>query len=170
MSENKKGEWEKRKIIETKTDGKKFWNLIKNLLGKSRKREEEAYVYTEHGARHNINDISREYIDKWKQEIYQKTQRADLTFWYGGEGCIGKKREMEEKEKDEDSGIMKEPQMTEKELVTIVNKKRNVKAAGVDGVRAELLKHLIKNKTIREHLLRCCKRCLDERVQEDWMT
>ena len=49
MSGNKKGEWEKRKIIETKTDGKKFWNLIKNLLNKSRKREEEAYVYAKDG-------------------------------------------------------------------------------------------------------------------------
>ena len=42
-----------------------------------------------------------------EQEIYQKTQRADLTFWYGGEGYIGKKQEMEGNEKDEDSGIMK---------------------------------------------------------------
>ena len=95
MSGNKKGEWEKRKIIETKTDGKIFWNLIKDLLGKNRKREEEAYVYAENGVRHNINDISREYIDRWKQYIYQKTQRVDLTFWYGGENCMGKKREME---------------------------------------------------------------------------
>ena len=44
MAGNKKGDWEK-KIIETKTDGKKFWNLIKDLLSKSKKREEDAYVY-----------------------------------------------------------------------------------------------------------------------------
>ena len=31
MSGNKKGEWEKRKIIGTKTDRKKFWNLIKRF-------------------------------------------------------------------------------------------------------------------------------------------
>ena len=60
-----------------------------------------------------------------------------------------------EKEKQENSGIMKEPKMTEKELVTIVNGQKNGKAAGVDGVRAELLKSLIKNSTIREYLLKC---------------
>ena len=125
--------------------------MIEDLLEKSRKREEEAYVYTEDGVKHNINDISKEYMDRLKQEIYQKTQRVDLTFWYGGKGCIGKKMEMKE-EKDENNEIMKEPQMTEKELVAIVNKQRNGKAAGVDGVRAELLKHLIKNRIIR-----CCK-------------
>ena len=74
MSGNKKVEWEKIKIIETKTDGKKFQKLVKDLLGKSRKREEDAYVYAKDGVKHNINDISKEYIDRWKQEIYQKTK------------------------------------------------------------------------------------------------
>ena len=46
---------------------------------------------------------------------------------------------MEEEEKEENNEIMKEPKMTENELVTIVNKQRNGKAAGVGGVRAELL-------------------------------
>ena len=34
--------------------------------------------------------------------------------------------------------------MKGKELVTIFHKQRDAKAAGVDGVRAELLNHLIK--------------------------
>ena len=59
-----------KKIIEAKTDGKKFWNLIKDLLWKSNKKKEEAYVYLEVGEKYNIQDISREYIDKWKKEIY----------------------------------------------------------------------------------------------------
>ena len=104
MAGNKKVDWEK-KIIETKKDENKFWNLIKDLLGKSKKREEDAYVYTEDGIKHNINDISKEYMEKWKQEIYQKTPRVDFTFWYGGDGCKGKKREMAEEEKDINSGI-----------------------------------------------------------------
>ena len=70
---------------------------------------------------------------------------------------------MTEEEKNIDSGIMKEPKMTE-ELIKIVNNQRNGKAAGVDGIKAELLKHLIKNKTIRKHLLKCCNRCLDEDI------
>ena len=67
MAGEKKGEWEKRKIIETRRDGKKFWNLIKDLLGKNRNREEDAYVYTEEGVRNNINDVSNEYIQEWKK-------------------------------------------------------------------------------------------------------
>ena len=51
---------------------------------------------------------------------------------------------MEEEENQENSGIMKKTEMTEKELVDIVNGQKNGKAAGVDGVRAELLKSLIK--------------------------
>ena len=94
----------------------------------------------------------------------KKTQRFDFTFWYRGEGCIERKKKMAEEEKDKNNKIMKEPLMTEEELVAIVNKQRNGNAAGVDGVRTELLKHLIKNKIIREHLLKCCNRCL-----EDWL-
>ena len=45
MSGEKKGLWEKKKIEETKK-GKKFWNVVKELLGKSKERE-EAYIYTE---------------------------------------------------------------------------------------------------------------------------
>ena len=69
----------------------------------------------------------------------------DLTFWYGGQNCIGKKKETEEEKKQENNKIMKEPKMTEKELVNIVNGQKNGKAAGVDGVRAELQKSLINN-------------------------
>ena len=58
---------------------------------------------------------------------------------------------------------MKVPEMTEKELVNIVNGKKKVKAAGVDGFRAELLKSLIINSTIREYLLKCCNRVLYEK-------
>ena len=42
---NKKGEWEVRKIEETWKDGKKFWPMIKELLG-SNKEKEDTYVYT----------------------------------------------------------------------------------------------------------------------------
>ena len=31
------------------------------------------------------------------------------------------------------------------------------------------MKFLIKNSTIRDHLLKCCNRVLDEKVQEDWL-
>ena len=82
MPGNKKGKWEK-KIIETKKDGKKFWNMIKELLGKNKDRDEEAHVYTEEGMKKNINEISDEYLNEWKKVIYQKTERVDLSFWHG---------------------------------------------------------------------------------------
>ena len=110
------------KIIETKKDGKKFWNVVKELLGKSKEREEEAFVYTEEGVKKNIKEISEEYIDEWKKKIYQKTERVDLSFWYGKEGQKGKKEEMEERERQGDIELMKLPIMVEDELVDIVRK------------------------------------------------
>ena len=40
MTARKKGEWEK-KIEETKKDGKRFWEMIIELLGENNEREEE---------------------------------------------------------------------------------------------------------------------------------
>ena len=113
MSGGKKGLWEMKKIEETKKDGKKFWNTVKEILGKSKEREEEAYVFTEEGERKNVIEISNEYMNEWKKKIYQKTDRIDLSFWYGKEDQIGKKEEMEENEKQGDMEIMKIPVMTE---------------------------------------------------------
>ena len=53
--------------------GKKFWNVIKELLGKSKERDERAYVYSEEGEKKNIEEMKDTYLEKWKQEIYQKT-------------------------------------------------------------------------------------------------
>ena len=64
---------------------------------------------------------------------------------------------------------MKEPIMKEEELVEIVNKQRNGKAAGVDGIKAEIIKHLIKNEKIREYLLEWFNKCINEKLNEDWL-
>ena len=61
---------------------------------------------------------------------------------------------------------MKEPVMTEEELVEIINKQRNGKAAGVDGIKAEVMNYMIKNRRIREHLLKCFNKCINEKVQK----
>ena len=39
LAGKKKSEWEKRKIEETWKDGKLFWNMIRELLGKIRKKK-----------------------------------------------------------------------------------------------------------------------------------
>ena len=77
----RKKNWEKRKIEETKNDGK-FWGMIKDLLGKNREREEDTYVYTQDGVRKEIMEISEKYVDKWKKNSFQKNERTDFSFWY----------------------------------------------------------------------------------------
>jgi len=37
-----------------------------------------------------------QFIEAWKERIYQETPRIDLIFWYGGKDSIGKKLEMTE--------------------------------------------------------------------------
>ena len=49
MSGSKKGEWEEKKIEETWKDGKKFWTMVKEVLGKYKERDEETFVYTMDG-------------------------------------------------------------------------------------------------------------------------
>merc|ERR1712121_41913 len=44
LAGKKKSEWEKKKIQETWKDGKLFWNIIRELLGKNKEEEEETYV------------------------------------------------------------------------------------------------------------------------------
>ena len=143
--------------------------MIKELLGKSKERDEEAYVFTEEGEKKTIEELKNTYIDEWKKKIYQKTERIDFSFWHGQEGLKGKKEEMEEEEKEGDNGIMELPIMKEKDLVDIVRKTKNGKAAGIDGVRAELMKHIVKNEAIRKHMIKCCNKVLEEKVQEDWL-
>ena len=126
-------------------------------------------MFTEEGERKTIEEVRNIYIDEWKKKIYQKTERVDFSFWYGKEGLKGKKEEMEEKEKEGDVEIMKLPIMEEDDLVNIVRKMKNGKAAGIDGIRAELMKHIVKNETIRKHMLKCCKKVLEEKVQENWL-
>ena len=64
---------------------------------------------------------------------------------------------------------MKLPRMEEEEMVNIVRKMKNGKAADVDGIRTELIKHIIKNDSITKHMVKCCNKVLEEKVQEDWL-
>ena len=143
--------------------------MIKELLGKSKEKDEEAFVYTQEGEKKEIEEISDEYVDKWKQDIYQKKGRVDFSFWYGTDSMKGKKEEMEEEEKQGNSGIMKFPVIEEEEMMNVIKKMKNGKAAGVDGISAELMKFITKNEDIRKYMLKCCNNVLNEKVQEDWL-
>ena len=89
MIGQKKGAWEIYKIQEAKADGRKFQNLIKDLLGKTKKKDEETYIYEENGSKKEAEQLWEEYLRRWKEEVYQKTPRIDL------EGSDGGRRKKE---------------------------------------------------------------------------
>ena len=78
MSGDKKSQWEEKKIGETWNNSKKFWTMIKELLGKNKVVEEEAFVYTEEREKIEIMDYDTEYISSWKSSIYQKFEKNRL--------------------------------------------------------------------------------------------
>ena len=145
MSGDKKSQWEKKKIEETWKDGKKFWKMIKELLGKNKEIEDDAYVYTEEGQKKEIMECETKFTEDWKSSIYQKMEKTDFSFWYGGNGEKGLKKIMEEELSQGDSGIMETPTISEEEFVKVIKNMQNGKASGVDNISAELMKHLIKN-------------------------
>ena len=82
MLGNKKSSWEEKKIEETWKDGKKFWTMVE-LLGKTKEKDEETFVFTEEGNKKEIMTYTKEYTEEWKKSVYQKTERIDFSFWYG---------------------------------------------------------------------------------------
>ena len=56
-----------------------IYNSLEKMYG------EERVLHT-----HN-HEMAKEYIEKWKQKIYQKTPKVDFTFLYGGEGLKERK-------------------------------------------------------------------------------
>ena len=90
MAGKKKSEWEKKKIEETWKDGKIFWGMIRELLGKKKEEEEEAYIYTNEGERKEVMEFNEKFIGSWLINIYQKSARPDFSFWYGKRGTMEK--------------------------------------------------------------------------------
>ena len=68
----KKGAWEKQKILEAKKNSKPMWNVIKEILGKTKSKEEQKYIYHEDGTRHKAQDAWKEFIEDWKRDIADK--------------------------------------------------------------------------------------------------
>ena len=73
---------------------------------------------------------------------------------------------MIEEEKKGDSEIMKFP-IIEKEFINPINKMKNGKASGIDGISAEIMKFLIKDEEIRKYALKCFNNALKEQIHED---
>merc|ERR1711984_55772 len=96
--------------------------------------------------------------------------RMDLTFWYGTTEEIGLKETMRREEAENRSRgeerSMPVPVMNEEDLVRIVKKQKNGKAAGIDGVKAETMKFMVRNKKIRRGLLTAFNKCLKEKNRQ----
>ena len=167
MANMKKSTWEEEKIKEIWKDGKKFWSMIRELIGKDREKEEEAYIFNENGEKKEIIEIKEEFTTSWKTNVYQKADKTDFSFWYGKGG---KREAMLVEEKEENSEIMKFPEIEEKELVDTINGMRNGKAAGIDGIKSELMKFIIKDDKIKKHTLKCFNSILKEPIHKDWCT
>ena len=87
------------------------------------------------------------YIQKWKTNLYQKQKRVIKERWYGTKNKEGFKKEIlkEEKELGINSRMMEMPIMKPEDMRRIVGNQKNGKAAGTDHIKAEVLKHLVKN-------------------------
>ena len=117
--------------------------------------------------------VWKTFIAIWKQDIYQKSPEMDLSFWYGTRNRRGLKEEMRKEDEENvangGSRMMPLPIMQEEDLVRIVGKQKNGKAAGTDGVKTEVMKHMIKNRRIRRGLVNAFNKCLKEKVHPNWM-
>ena len=70
---------------------------------------------------------------------------------------------------EEESDIMENPVISEKELIDTINNMKNNKATGVDNMQAEVMKALIKDEQVRGYLLKCFNRALIDEVHQDWL-
>merc|ERR1711874_956420 len=168
MTGDKKSSWESSKIKETWNDSKKFWVMIKELLGKKREVVEEAYIYNDE-EQQEIMTYEESFTKKWTDNIYQKLKKADFTFWYGSNDQQGIKDQMIEELERGNPDIMENPIIEEKEFVDVINRMKNGRASGVDDIPAEAMKVMIRDKDILRYLLKCFNRALVEKVHEDWL-
>ena len=92
----------------------------------------------------------------------------DLTFWYGSDKTVGLKeimrREEAENRANGESKMMPLPIMKEEEMMNIIKRQKNGKAAGIDGIKAETMKFITRNRKIRRGLLNAFNKCLKEKV------
>merc|ERR1711970_1234123 len=167
LAQNKKANWEEKMIAETEHNPQAFWKMIKKVTGKRKEEEEEAFIFNEEGERKEIREYKSEFLVDWTEQVYQKLQKADSSFWY--EEREGVKAKMMQQMNEENSGIMEDPVISEEEFIKTINNMKNKKATGIDNIPAELMKVLIKDDEVRMYLLRCFNKALTEEVHQDWL-
>ena len=84
---NKKGGWEKRKVLEAKeSNGQTMWKIVKEKAGKTEPKDNECFIYNEDEEKSNIIEVWKDFISSWKQNVYQKDDCDILSIWYGRGG------------------------------------------------------------------------------------
>jgi len=68
----KKGAWEKPKLLEAKKNSKPMWDVIKEILGKTKSKEEQMYIYSEDGTKHKAQDV-------FMEAIYRRLEKGYLS-------------------------------------------------------------------------------------------
>ena len=167
MTQDKKSQWEIKKIEETWKDSKTFWRMIAELLGKGKDGNVEAFIFTEEGEREEIMECRRNFIEAWTSKVYQKLRKADFSFW--SDKVSGVKKKMEELMAEGNHEIMECPPITMKELEDTINNMKNNKASGVDNIPAEVMKALMKDREAKYYVLKCFNKALTEEVHQDWL-
>ena len=76
---------------------------------------------------------------------------------------------MLEEAKEENSDSMKFPIIEEEEFTRAINKMKNGKASGIDGISAEIMKFLIKDEEIKKYSIKCFNNAIKEQINEDWL-
>merc|ERR1712121_403891 len=74
----RKGGWENKKVLEAKQNSKILWNMAREIAGKTKRKDEQMYVFRYDMTRHKIEDEWDPSILDWKDDIYQKTPRISL--------------------------------------------------------------------------------------------
>ena len=69
---SKKGTWEKEKIRKARTNRKTLWHVVQDLLGKTKNKNDQVYLYREDNTRHKVEEDWKYFIGAWKSDLYQK--------------------------------------------------------------------------------------------------
>ena len=105
--------------------------MIREILEEDLNIDENTYIFTDTGEKVDIQRCATEYIEKWKNSVYQKDTKTDFFFWYGEENLIGLKENMEELLKQENIGIMEFPSITEEDFVGVIKQMKMKKQQGL---------------------------------------
>merc|ERR1712105_246499 len=70
----RKGDWEKEKILKARTNSKILWDYTRDISGKTKKKDEEAYIYIDGEKKSHRSGMENVYRNMEKRDIPESTQ------------------------------------------------------------------------------------------------